>query len=64
LFDERGKMYLHTGCDKFARAHNLDASCLLTFLYEGNDEMIIKVFDKISCRRHYHMDESGEDTDS
>jgi hypothetical protein len=31
--------------------------------YEGNDEMIITVFDNTSCRRHYHMDEFGEDTD-
>jgi hypothetical protein len=34
LFDEQGKMYLHTW-DKFARAQNLEAGCLLTFLYEG-----------------------------
>jgi hypothetical protein len=63
LFDEQGKMYLHTW-DKFARAHNLEAGCLLTFLYEGNSEMIVKVFDKISCHSHYHTNESGEDTDN
>jgi hypothetical protein len=34
-------MYLHTGWDKFARAHNLEFGFLLTFLYEGGDEMII-----------------------
>jgi hypothetical protein len=34
----------------------------LTFLYEGDVEMIIKVFDKISCCRHYHTNESGEDS--
>ncbi|KAK1599902.1 hypothetical protein QYE76_017620 [Lolium multiflorum] len=26
-------MYLHTGWDKFAHAHNLKVGCLLTFLY-------------------------------
>jgi hypothetical protein len=56
-------MYLHTRWDKFARAPNLEADCMLTFLYEGDGEMIVKVFDKTSRRRHYHTDESGEDTD-
>jgi hypothetical protein len=37
---------------------------LFTFLWEGDDEMIVKVFDKTSCRRHYHTDESGENTDN
>ncbi|XP_051229171.1 B3 domain-containing protein Os03g0212300-like [Lolium perenne] len=59
-----GKMYMHTGWDKFARAHNLEVGCLLTFLYKGDGEMIIKVFDKISCRRYYHTDESEEHTDN
>jgi hypothetical protein len=64
LFYGQGKIYLHTGWDKFAHAHNLKEGCLLTFLYEGDDEMIVKVFDKISCCRHYHTDESSEDTGS
>ena len=45
-------MYLHIGWDKFARAQNLEASCLLTFLYKENGEMIVKVFDKTSCLMH------------
>jgi hypothetical protein len=64
LFDVQGKVYMHTGWDKFARAHNLEVGCLLIFLYEGDGEMIVKVFDKTSCPRHYHTDESGEDTNS
>jgi hypothetical protein len=44
--------------------HNFEVGCLLTFLYEGDDEMIVKVFDKTSCRSHYNTDESGEDTDT
>jgi hypothetical protein len=64
LFDEHGKMYLRNGWDKFAPAHNLKNGHLLTFLYEGDDEMIVKVFDKTSCRSHYNTDESGEDTDT
>jgi hypothetical protein len=35
LFNGQGEMYLHTMWDKFARAHNIDVGCLLTFLYEG-----------------------------
>jgi hypothetical protein len=57
-------MYLHTGWDKLGRTHNLEDGCMLTFLNEGDIEMIIKVFDKTSCRRHYHTDESGEDADN
>ena len=64
LFDGQGKMYLHTGWEKFARAHNLAAGCLLTFLYEGDGEMAVKVFDETACRRHYHTDDSDEDSDS
>jgi hypothetical protein len=47
--------------DKFARAHNIEAGCLLTFLYEGDCEMIVKVFDKTSCRRT--TTPTSEDTD-
>lgn len=64
LFDKQGKTYLHTGWDKFARADNLEAGCLLTFLYEGDGEMIVKVFDKTSYHRHYHTDKSSEDTNN
>jgi hypothetical protein len=41
-------MYLHTGWDKFARDLALELGCQLTFLYEGDDEMIVKVFDDTS----------------
>ncbi|KAK1686977.1 hypothetical protein QYE76_047825 [Lolium multiflorum] len=64
LFDGQGKMYLHTRWDKFARDLALVPGCQLTFLYEGDGEMIVKVFDDIACRRHYHTGESGSDTDS
>ncbi|KAK1680899.1 hypothetical protein QYE76_041747 [Lolium multiflorum] len=33
LFDGQGKMYLHTGRDKFAHDLALEPGCLLTFLY-------------------------------
>ena len=57
-------MYLHTGLEKFTRAHNLAAGCLLTFLYEGDGEMAVKVFGETACRRHYHIEDSSEDSDS
>jgi hypothetical protein len=49
-------MFLHTGWDKFARAHNLEVGCLMNFNWEGDDELKVKVFDDTSCRRHYHND--------
>ncbi|KAK1661815.1 hypothetical protein QYE76_049974 [Lolium multiflorum] len=62
LFDERIKMYLHTSWEKFARFHDLQAGCVLTFAYQGDDEeMSMKVFDDSSCRRHYHN--NGEEDD-
>jgi hypothetical protein len=36
LFDAQGKMYLHTGCDKFTRYLALEPGCRLTFVYEGD----------------------------
>ena len=60
-FDGRGKMYLHTGWEEFARVHNLQAGCVLTFCYEGDEEMSVKVFDDTSCRRHYHTDDEEDD---
>jgi hypothetical protein len=64
LFDGQGKMYLHTGWGKFARDLALEPGCQLTFLYEGDGEMVVKVFDDTACRRHYHTGESESDSDS
>ncbi|KAK1662670.1 hypothetical protein QYE76_050829 [Lolium multiflorum] len=61
FFDERGKMYLHTGWEKFARYHNLEAGCVLTFSYLGEADMSVKMFDETRCRRHYHGDTDEED---
>ncbi|KAK1663503.1 hypothetical protein QYE76_051662 [Lolium multiflorum] len=60
LFDGRGKMSLQPGWDKFGRDLALEPGCQLTFLYEREGEMIVKVFDNTSCRMHYHTDESGQ----
>ncbi|KAK1620418.1 hypothetical protein QYE76_025935 [Lolium multiflorum] len=61
LFDGRGKMYLHTGWEKFVRYHDLEAGCVLTFSYLGDANMSIKVFDDTRCRRHYHGDDDEDD---
>ncbi|KAK1695599.1 hypothetical protein QYE76_012296 [Lolium multiflorum] len=61
LFDGRDKMYLHTGWEKFPRFHDLQAGCVLTFSYQGDEEMSVKVFDDMSCRRHYHGDDEEDD---
>ncbi|KAK1629175.1 hypothetical protein QYE76_003490 [Lolium multiflorum] len=60
LFDGRGKMYLHTGWEKFARYNDLQAGCVLTFNYLGDADMSVKVFDDTSCRRHYHDNNEEE----
>ncbi|KAK1616210.1 hypothetical protein QYE76_021727 [Lolium multiflorum] len=61
LFDGSGKMYLHTGWEKFTRYHDLQASSVLTFSYLGDADMSVKVFGDTSCRRHYHDDDEEED---
>jgi hypothetical protein len=50
LFDGRSKMYLHT---KFALSHDIQVGCVLTFCYQGGEEMSMKVFDDTSCHQHY-----------
>ncbi|XP_051229253.1 B3 domain-containing protein Os03g0212300-like [Lolium perenne] len=61
LFDRLGKMYLHTGWEKFARFHGLQVGCVLTFSYQDDEKMSVKVFDDTSCRRHYHGDDEEND---
>jgi hypothetical protein len=56
LFNGEGRMFLHTGWEKFARAHNLEVACLVNFKWEGDNELRVKVFDDTSCSRHYHND--------
>nr|XP_051211686.1 B3 domain-containing protein Os03g0212300-like [Lolium perenne] len=55
LFDGRDKLYLDIGWEKFARYHDLEFGCVLTFSYLGDADMSVKVFDK-RCRRYYHDD--------
>jgi hypothetical protein len=60
FFNGHNKMYLHTGWEKFARFHDLQAGCVLTFLPRRR-EMSVKVFDDTSCHRHYHDDYKEDD---
>jgi hypothetical protein len=54
-------MYLHNGWKQLERARNLEVDCLLNFMYEGVDELRVKVFDDTMCRMHYHVsDNIGE----
>jgi hypothetical protein len=34
---------------------------VLTFCYQGGEEMSVKVFDDMSCRWHYHNDDEEDD---
>ncbi|KAK1686676.1 hypothetical protein QYE76_047524 [Lolium multiflorum] len=63
IFDARGKMYLHTGWEKFARYHHLEGDFVLMFSYLGDADMSVNVFDETRCRRHYHIDNTEEDDD-
>jgi hypothetical protein len=61
FFDGRDNIYLYTGWEKLSRSRDLEAGCVLTFCYEGDDNMSVKVFDDTSCHRHYHADDEEDD---
>jgi hypothetical protein len=61
LFDGRGKMHLHICWKKFARFYDLQTGCVLTFSYQGDGEMNVKVLDDMSYHRHYHIDDEDDD---
>jgi hypothetical protein len=63
MFDEEGRMLLHTGWEKFARAHNLEVGWLANYKWEGDDELGVKVFDGTSYGRHYHNDNNNDGSD-
>ena len=56
LEDGRGKLYMHIGWEEFARVHNLTVGCVLTFIYEGDGQMSVKIFDDTCCRRRYNCE--------
>ncbi|KAK1608041.1 hypothetical protein QYE76_031714 [Lolium multiflorum] len=60
LFDGQGRMYLDKGWGNSAIAHGVDFGCYVHFKYEGDDVLIVKVFDGTMCRRYYYSDD--EDT--
>ena len=65
-FDGEGKMFLSSGWEEFAREHNIEVGCLVQFSYEGDGNMVVKVFDdgdSESCRVHYHGDDSCVDSE-
>jgi hypothetical protein len=64
MFDGQGTMYLDSGFKKFARIHNLVVRCLLHFLYEGEDDVSVRVLDDLSRCRHYHIIDSDEDNET
>ena len=59
-FDGQGKIFLSSGWEDFAREHNIEVGCLVQFSYEGDGNMVVKVFDdgdSESCRVHHHGDD-------
>jgi hypothetical protein len=54
-------MFLHTGWEKFTCAHNMGVGCFVNFMWEGDVEIKVKVFDDTSCCRHYQG--AGNDDD-
>jgi hypothetical protein len=56
-------MFLHTGWERFAPAHNLEVSCLLNFKCEGDDELMVKVIGPTCCRKHYHGTSTDDSED-
>jgi hypothetical protein len=57
-------MYIDAGLEKFCCTDSLEVVCLKHCLYEGDNDMSVRVFDNSSCHKHYHGDNSGEDIDT
>ncbi|XP_044982484.1 B3 domain-containing protein Os03g0212300-like [Hordeum vulgare subsp. vulgare] len=66
VLDADGHMYLGSGWEQFARAHDLRLGYFLEFSYDGDAVLTVKVFDVNMCRRHYKHDNgasSGSSSD-
>jgi hypothetical protein len=50
-------MFLHNGRRRFTRSHDIEDEHFVVFKYNGHDDLGVKVFDRIICRRHYRSDE-------
>ncbi|XBI38939.1 hypothetical protein VPH35_123826 [Triticum aestivum] len=50
VFDGEGHMYLGTGWEHFARAHELQLGYFLVFRYDGDAMFTVKMFDNTMCR--------------
>ena len=62
VFDEEGRMFLTRGWKEFALAYDLQRGSLPQFRHRGgNPTILVKIFDGMMCRRHYHpvVDEDG-----
>jgi hypothetical protein len=42
----------------------MDFGCFLHFKYEGDDVLIVKVFDETMCRKYYYTNDEDTDDES
>jgi hypothetical protein len=63
-FDGQGGVFLSTGWEMFAAAHHVDVGCLVHFVYDGDETMIVRIFDDDCGRVHDHGCDSNGDSDS
>jgi hypothetical protein len=63
LFNGQAQILLHTSWEKFTHTENLEVGCLLNFLYKGDNELRVNVFDDTSFHTHCHGEKSDDNDD-
>mgnify|MGYP005849411085 CR=1 FL=1 len=61
VFNGEGHMYLGSGWEHFARAHELQLGYFLVFRYDIDAMFTMKMFDNTMCRMYYqHGDDASK----
>ena len=60
LVHEDGHLCLGRGWMTFADQYGVDIGFFLAFEFDGEDELVVKMYDGTQCRRSYRCDGSGD----
>ncbi|XBI80955.1 hypothetical protein VPH35_089966 [Triticum aestivum] len=64
VFNGEGHMYLGSGWEHFARAHELQLGYFLVFRYDIDAMFTMKMFDNTMCRMYYQHDDDASNGSS
>ena len=64
ILDDDGRLCLGRGWMKFVDEYSVEISCFLTFKFDCEDELSVKIFDGTMCRVRFGDDSGGDDEGS